>query len=90
MLAISSVSVLNQRTTVAIYSKKKRRLAEQATASLSAQGPDLDCSRLAVMTANNDSLDVRSADPFPDADAEGRLFGFRQYAKLAFAIQPHW
>src|SRR6516165_10820577 len=58
--------------------KKKRRLAKQTVASLSAQGPDLDCSRLAVMNANNDPLGVRSADPFPGADAEGRLFGFRQ------------
>jgi len=31
--------------------KKKRRLAKQTVASLSAQGPDLDCSRLAVMNA---------------------------------------
>src|SRR6516162_8068446 len=30
------------------------------------------------MHANNDSLGVRSADPFPGADAEGRLFGFCQ------------
>src|SRR5215472_13517135 len=60
------------------HRKKKRRLAEQTVASLSAQGPDLDCSRLAVMNANNDPLGVRSADPFPGADAEGRPFGFRQ------------
>jgi hypothetical protein len=44
--------------------EKKRRLAKQTVASLSAQGPDLDCSRLAVMNANNDPLGVRSAGPF--------------------------
>src|SRR6516225_7152843 len=60
--------------------KKKRRLAKQTVASLSAQGPELDCSRLAVMNANNDPLGVRSAYPFPVADAEGRPFGFRQFA----------
>src|SRR5215472_14210781 len=60
--------------------KKKRRLAKQTVASLSAQGPDLDCSQLAVMNANNDPLGVRSACPFPVADAEGRPFGFRQFA----------
>ena len=42
------------------------------------------------MNANNDPLGVRSAYPFPEADAEGRPFGFRRYAKPAFAIQPHW
>ena len=32
------------------------------------------------MNANNDPLGVRSANPFPVADAEGRPFGFRQFA----------
>src|SRR6516225_1429981 len=66
--------------------KKKRRLAKQTVASLSAQGPDLDCSQLAVMNANNDPLGVRSACPFPVADAEGRPFGFRQFAPTGFRL----
>src|SRR6516225_7866942 len=32
------------------------------------------------MNANNDPLGVRSAYPFPVADAEGTPFGFRQFA----------
>ncbi len=43
---------------------------------------------LAVMTANDDPPGVRSAS-VSGTDAVGRPFGFRQYAKLAFAIQPH-
>jgi hypothetical protein len=81
---------VGERTIGAIYSKKKRRLAEQTAASLSVQGPDLDRSRLAVMTANDDPLDVRIRLSVSGADAEGRPSGFRQYVKLAFAIQSHW
>jgi hypothetical protein len=73
------------RTIVAINSKKKRRLAEQTAASLSAQGPDLDCSVLAVMTTNNDPL---TSDPLFRFRSRcgGKAFWFRQYAKLAFTI----
>ena len=73
---------LGERTIVAIYSKKKRRLAEQTAASLSVQGPDLDRSRLAVMTANDDPLDVRSACPFP-----GQM---RREGLLGSASTPNW
>jgi hypothetical protein len=40
------------------------------------------------MTANNDPLASNSTYPFPEAELEGRPFGFRQYAKLAFSIEP--
>ena len=73
---------VGERTIVAIYSKKKRRLAEQTAASLSVQGPDLDRSRLAVMTANDDPLDVRSACPFP-----GQM---RREGLLGSASTPNW
>jgi len=73
---------VGERTILAIYSKKKRRLAEQTAASLSVQGPDLDRSRLAVMTANDDPLDVRSACPFP-----GQM---RREGLLGFASTPNW
>src|SRR5262245_16820876 len=69
---VVSFAVLQRRA--AVNRKKKRRLAKQTVVSLSTQGTDLDCSRLAIMNANSDPLSVRSADPFPGADAEGRPF----------------
>jgi hypothetical protein len=69
--------------------KKKRRLAE-ANRHLPVNSKSLiNCPLLAFMTTNNDSLSVE----FCVSVSGGRipregLFGFYQYAKLAFSIQP--
>jgi hypothetical protein len=74
---------------VAINQKRSGGSPKLTATSLSTQSLRLICPRLAFMTANNDPLSVGfPLIRFRRQNSEGRPFGFRQHAKLAFSVQP--
>jgi hypothetical protein len=68
---------------------KKKRRSTEVNRHLPVNSKSLiGCSRLAFMTANNDPWRRTLLIRFQRQNSKGRPLGFRQYAKLAFSIEP--